>query len=68
MDCGSSCAGGFDLVRASDRFQRLMSRLATRVAAQRPGLLIPFALIFVYGRTIHFRQGWFFWLSLSKSP
>ena len=31
------------------------------------GLLVPFVLIFVSAGTIHFWQGWLFWLSLSGS-
>jgi hypothetical protein len=44
-----------------------MNTLAKRAGTQLAGLLIPFALIFVSAGTIHFWQGWLFWLSFSVS-
>jgi protein-S-isoprenylcysteine O-methyltransferase Ste14 len=41
--------------------------LATRAAVQTAGLFVPFVLIFVSAGTIHFWQGWLFWLSFSGS-
>jgi protein-S-isoprenylcysteine O-methyltransferase Ste14 len=44
-----------------------MNLFATRAAAQMAGLLIPVALTFISAGTIHFWQGWLFWLSFLTS-
>jgi protein-S-isoprenylcysteine O-methyltransferase Ste14 len=44
-----------------------MSTVVSKAAMQVAGLFIPFMLIFVAAGTLHFWQGWFFWLSFSAS-
>jgi protein-S-isoprenylcysteine O-methyltransferase Ste14 len=44
-----------------------MNSFATRAVAQTAGLLIPVTLTFISAGTIHFWQGWLFWLSFLAS-